>query len=215
MTLNTAWMQRAIGIVAGVLLATVPAVGLTILGTNFFSRSGADEAGQTAGGAAAVSNSLVRFDAPAVTLQRANPAAVGGAARQDDVVVLRDWQFTAADDGPAGDADDAVANSPQDPLAPIVLALREITALQTLTGPVIPVTQDPFLAFILQLQNFVNSLLLLQEQQLTALFNPLPAVLVGFLEVEELFFRSFFLLFLPSSLITSPDGGGGPVSPSA
>jgi hypothetical protein len=84
--------KAALGAIGVVLLAAVPALGLTALGTDFFPAGQADEG-------PAVSNGPLTFDAPTVTLRKVRPQEVLGdrsAAEPDDAaVVLADWKFTA------------------------------------------------------------------------------------------------------------------------
>jgi hypothetical protein len=85
--------NAALGGVGAVLLAAVPALGLSALGPGFFPGS------QSADEGPAVSIAPLTFDAPAVTLRKVRPPAVPGgrpAGEPDDAaVILDDWKFTA------------------------------------------------------------------------------------------------------------------------
>jgi hypothetical protein len=87
--------QVALGALAVVLVAAVPALGLTTLGGDFFPAGQASERAEVA----VASASPLTFDAPAVSLRKVHPAgkresllaSVGG----DDAYVLDDFRFTA------------------------------------------------------------------------------------------------------------------------
>jgi hypothetical protein len=95
------WIVRGLGAVGMVLLASVPALGLTVLSPGLFSAppSGA-EASPTAP-EVAVSWTPLAFDAPTTTLERMKAAEPGTRARVSDgatakaeEIVLSDWRFT-------------------------------------------------------------------------------------------------------------------------
>ncbi len=86
--------KAALGALGVALLTAVPALGLTILGPDFFPTGQATE-----GRMAPVSNGPLTFDAPVVTLRKVHPTAVrdtrpGAAGADDAAVVLADWKFT-------------------------------------------------------------------------------------------------------------------------
>jgi len=88
-------MKAALGAFGVVLLAAVPALGLTTLGSDFFPTGQASE--ESAG--AQVSNGPFTFDAPLVSMRRVHPseardARAALAGRDEAAVVLEDWRFT-------------------------------------------------------------------------------------------------------------------------
>jgi hypothetical protein len=85
------WTQRALAAVAVVLLTAVPALALTTLGPDYLPWGPDGEDGvKTAG----ISDGPFTFDAPAVALQKARPAA---APAEKVALLLKDWRFTQGD----------------------------------------------------------------------------------------------------------------------
>ncbi len=84
--------KAVLGALGVVLLAAVPALGLTALGPNFLPNGqAADE------GVVAVSNGPLTFDAPLVELRKTQPSESRDgqpAGAEDASVVLADWKFT-------------------------------------------------------------------------------------------------------------------------
>ena len=85
------WTNKALAALAVILLAAVPALGLTTLGPEFFPSAPAlADNLQTAG----VSNGPLTFDAPTVTLQKSRAADVQAASGGEDCLLFTDWRFT-------------------------------------------------------------------------------------------------------------------------
>jgi hypothetical protein len=87
------WTKQALAALAVILLAAVPALGLTTLGPEFFPSAPAlADNLQTAG----VSNGPLTFDAPMVKVQKSRPADVQNALGGEEGLLFTDWRFTAS-----------------------------------------------------------------------------------------------------------------------
>jgi hypothetical protein len=90
------WTKRALSAIAAVVVTAVPALGFTTLAPAIFSPQLA-EAGTGSETEAGVSNGLLTFDAPTMTLQRTKEterSVQENAVSQEDVQVLTDWRYT-------------------------------------------------------------------------------------------------------------------------
>jgi len=96
------WTKRVLGALVVVLLAAVPALGLTTLGPGFFPLRQLGKDGPGTEPDVGVSNWLFTFDAPMATLQRVRPAEAkdvrtlseGDGTAREEVLLLSDWRFT-------------------------------------------------------------------------------------------------------------------------
>jgi len=82
------WARRSVGAVAVLLLAAVPALGLTSLGGTLFPL------GRGIGLAGGVLDGPLTFDAPTMTLHKVNPEKAG----PEEAIVFTDWKFTQTGD---------------------------------------------------------------------------------------------------------------------
>jgi hypothetical protein len=99
------WVSRSLGVVAGLLLAAVPALALTLIGPAVSTTAETGSQGPAVDSTSTPPSNLLAFDAPTTTLRRAKAAEAGfpGTASRagepttaEDVLVLSDWRFTQA-----------------------------------------------------------------------------------------------------------------------
>jgi len=100
------WVKRAVGALAGVLLAAVPALALSTLAPDFVPS-------QNSGHEFAGSANPLTFNAPTDSLERLRSAEAeeGRAGRQEQPLTLRDWKFTGNNNDQGGNNNDQGDNN--------------------------------------------------------------------------------------------------------
>jgi len=141
-----------------VLLAAVPVLGLTTLGSDFFPTG---QASEESAGAAQVSNGPFTFDAPLVSMRRVHPSEArdgrpASAEPDEAAVVLADWRFTQTQTVGQVIAADILKLAQTNPLAFLFLASQVPTLVgdfQAFLGSLPPAEQAAVILFILAFLN--------------------------------------------------------------